>query len=713
MTIVFTDSSRRRRNKLSASKATNAYPAPAQASHSSMSVHSQTYSPPPLQQQSSYSLSPPPDMPGYYGTSPPPPPAGQPGYYGNSPPIMGIANSPPQYQSAHSPPQQYYPVHSPPQQHHPVYGPTPQVPQNYGSPYGALPFPPPSQPYIGNSTVSVATSPPQKQKEGYLKSHWNRAERMASRSCQDLTASISSSANKSSAMITTYGVDRPTEYLDKTGARLASGANKSATYVTTNYIERPTNLISKKSVQALNQGAALCDRISTKLDAVITSIDGGVFSGKEQDLMVEEDQMSYQSTSTLHPGHPQDRSIANVYSSNINTTKSSNMFSKVWLYANSRLPPHLPPFKVYMPTYPLLCLAASYSERVYTPSIHESEAHVPADWRSGTKAMVLKSLPIDDMNTVVFAIRGSQTFMDWAVNYRSEPTSPEGFLDDPGNLCHAGFLYVARKMVKPVADRLRVLLEENPSRSNCSLLITGHSAGGAVAALLYAHMLALQTQSELSHLTSFFKRVHCITFGAPPVSLLPLQKPDVARHRKSLFYSFINEGDPVPRADKAVVKSLLKLYSSPAPSANESCVASLATSVSKLNLVASNTSQATLLPPSSPPIKKSRKFAKPSKTSLKSNNTATTTSTTVSTSAIWPIVPCALSPAGRLVVLRERHGGMSGVGAGGREEEIEAVTVDDGVLREVVYGDPLKHMMKVYRKRVEAIATRAVTASEF
>ena len=46
----------------------------------------------------------------------------------------------------------------------------------------------------------------------------------------------------------------------------------------------------------------------------------------------------------------------------------------------------------------------------------------------GTKAMVLKSVPIDDMNTVVFAIRGSQTFMDWAVNLKSAPASPEGFL---------------------------------------------------------------------------------------------------------------------------------------------------------------------------------------------------------------------------------------------------------------------------------------------
>ena len=73
--------------------------------------------------------------------------------------------------------------------------------------------------------------------------------------------------------------------------------------------------------------------------------------------------------------------------------------------------------------------------------------------------------------------------------------------DDPGNLCHSGFLSVARKMIKPVASRLRQLLEEDPSRTCCSLLMTGHSAGGAVASLLYAHMMSEAVRSELNILT--------------------------------------------------------------------------------------------------------------------------------------------------------------------------------------------------------------------
>jgi hypothetical protein len=76
-----------------------------------------------------------------------------------------------------------------------------------------------------------------------------------------------------------------------------------------------------------------------------------------------------------------------------------------------------------------MCLAAQYSEQVYEkPSGQEKEAHVGADWKTGTKAMVVKSVPMDDMNTIVFAIRGTQTFMDWVANFNATPSSPESFL---------------------------------------------------------------------------------------------------------------------------------------------------------------------------------------------------------------------------------------------------------------------------------------------
>ncbi|KAF2803632.1 alpha/beta-hydrolase [Mytilinidion resinicola] len=457
------------------------------------------------------------------------------------------------------------------------------------------------------------------------------------------------------------------------------------------------NLHSKSTVY-LNQGAALCDLISSRFDAVITSIDGEIFSGDEKELSKKA--VVYQQYPTdSSPPLEQSRGIHNVYPSaaaNRGQVSGSNYFSKVWLYSNSRLPPHLPPLKVYMPTYPLLCLAAQFSENVYSrPTGSEREAHVEANWRQGTKAMVLKSLPIDDMNTVVFAIRGSQTFMDWAVNFRPEPSMATGFLDDPGNKCHSGFLHVARQMIVPVAARLRTLLSENPSRSASSLLITGHSAGGAVAALLYAHMLSETVTSELTYLTGFFKRVHCITFGAPPVSLLPLQKPPGKRHSKSLFFGFVNEGDPVCRADRNVVGSLLKLYATPAPGSN----CSIGNSIGQVgNMKMATVSTIALTPNGLGKIGKRKEKQRPQpQLGGKSNSFS-------GPAPSWTIPEAFLSTAGRIVVLRVRPGSSD-------QEDVEAVTVNDQTLRQVVFGDPVCHMMKLYNKRIKILATRAVTGN--
>jgi len=60
------------------------------------------------------------------------------------------------------------------------------------------------------------------------------------------------------------------------------------------------------------------------------------------------------------------------------------------------------------------------------------------------------------------------------------------------------------------------------------------------------------------------------------------------------------------------------------------------------------------------------------------------------------------------VVLRSaddgRHGGN---GAG---DDVRAEVACDQELRGVVFGDPVMHMMRVYARRVEVLATRAVTA---
>ncbi|KAF4589152.1 lipase, class 3 [Ophiocordyceps camponoti-floridani] len=229
--------------------------------------------------------------------------------------------------------------------------------------------------------------------------------------------------------------------------------------------------------------------------------------------------------------------------------------------------------------------------------------------------MYIRSVPADSAGTVVLAVRGTASFADWAVNLRAEPVEPTGFLEDSGNACHAGFLSVARAMVRPAASSLRRILRDDPSRAAHSLVLTGHSAGGAVAALLYLHMLAHD----------------------PP----PLTNPP---RRDSIFLALINEGDPVARADKAYIRSLLALLASPPPTRSPG--------------------------PMSP--------------------------------TFWPVPPSTLSNAGHIVVLR------GSARSPHQDEVVEAVSCRDDQLRTVIWGDPLCHLMSLYASRVETLAAQAI-----
>lgn len=470
-------------------------------------------------------------------------------------------------------------------------------------------------------------------------------------------------------------------------------------------------------------------KVEDKLDDVISLIDEDRFRPSTRDLMITlpdspppEYAEEYSVDRDINQaGLRHDR--ARQGSKKPSHPKQTNIFLKVDLYMNSRLPVSLPPFRVYMPTWPLLCLAAQYSHSAYNSPQSSTERNdfVSADGRLGTKAMVIKSIPCDDKKTIVFAIRGTNTFSlrDWGVNLNTEPASPVGFLDDQGNLCHAGFLRVAKAMIKPIAARLRHLLEDNPSRTSFSLLITGHSAGGAVASLLYSHMLAETVQSELNILTGCFKRVHCVTFGAPPVSLLPLQKPETAdgRLRHSIFHSFINEGDPVVRADRAYVKSLVDLLCSPVPtlpnkslppgekksSKSTTPLAKLGASMSRLDLSLS-------LAPTASETKTSAK--RKHRTRPQPNQQAIS----VAEKFWWDVPPATLSNAGRLIALRNSpepesssSSSAAAAAAAATDDNVTASVISDSQLRQVIFGDPLAHSMDLYARRIEILAVRAVT----
>ena len=88
---------------------------------------------------------------------------------------------------------------------------------------------------------------------------------------------------------------------------------------------------------------ALRDIISTKFDSVITSIDGEQFGGDEQELCIQDDVQS-----GVRGGWGSgSRQVSRGANRAITTAViGTNYFAKVNLYANSKLPPNLPPLQL-------------------------------------------------------------------------------------------------------------------------------------------------------------------------------------------------------------------------------------------------------------------------------------------------------------------------------------------------------------------------------
>lgn len=228
-----------------------------------------------------------------------------------------------------------------------------------------------------------------------------------------------------------------------------------------------------------------------------------------------------------------------------------------------------------------------------------------------------------------------------------------------------------------------------------------------MASLLYSHMLSTSTaaSSELNILTGCFKRIHCITFGTPPISLRPLAKPDRAELKKSVFLSFVNEGDPVVRADKAYVKSLLELFASPAPGQEQP---------------KKRSSDKLLTPPPSPPVKHSKPKEKRSKSTLASKTSKTSVKASTQPKPpkpVWKVPPGTLSNAGRLVVLRSGNPHAKVKGKKTVEERLNegviAQVTNDEQLRGIIWGDPVCHVMRLYAGRIETLAVGAVTSKGY
>lgn len=79
---------------------------------------------------------------------------------------------------------------------------------------------------------------------------------------------------------------------------------------------------------------------------------------------------------------------------------------------------------------------------------------------------------------------------------------------------------------------------------------------------------------------------------------------------------------------------------------------------------------------------------------------------------VWHVPEATLSNAGNVILLRGVD--RFGMGEGYKklvdrmDDGVIAQIISDELLRGVVWGDPVSHMMKLYARRIEILATNAV-----
>ena len=150
---------------------------------------------------------------------------------------------------------------------------------------------------------------------------------------------------------------------------------------------------------------------------------------------------------------------------------------------------------------------------------------------------------------IIIVFKGSQELTDWSTNSK---ITKQKFLDDEVHV-HAGFgssLELFLTTVKSsereldgikIKDLYKELLKKD---SEYTLLITGHSLGGAIATLFSAYLKHCHMPKE---------QMVCYTFGAPPVAWLDFY----SKYKDLNLHRITNQFDPVPKINRVVtLKSL-------------------------------------------------------------------------------------------------------------------------------------------------------------
>ena len=150
----------------------------------------------------------------------------------------------------------------------------------------------------------------------------------------------------------------------------------------------------------------------------------------------------------------------------------------------------------------LICASAGNTARQFTAVFERTLATPGMGAGSGASAS-------DAPHTEVYmTFMGSQSAQDWVDNLKTWSDLTNRQLPGGAGAVHHGVMKRAESVpINTLVARL--------NRGNCTVVLCGHSLGGAVATLVCHRLLAHPTADVASW--SKNKRLRCITFGAPLV----------------------------------------------------------------------------------------------------------------------------------------------------------------------------------------------------
>ncbi|KAJ3071496.1 hypothetical protein HDU98_005235 [Podochytrium sp. JEL0797] len=198
-------------------------------------------------------------------------------------------------------------------------------------------------------------------------------------------------------------------------------------------------------------------------------------------------------------------------------------------------------------------ILSSYTDPILTSGVTTSKPLMDA---------VIHYVTLDRVaNVVVVALRGTLALNDILTDLKFD------YADFMGHKVHSGMLRSASLMYRKgaaVREAVRQALEENPSYG---LVVTGHSLGAGVAALLALRWSCRTTELGISPKSPFYpptpfvtsgrggfprgRPIHCFAYGSPCVVSL-----DFSVSAKGLVSTLVNGDDIVPTLSVGLVRDL-------------------------------------------------------------------------------------------------------------------------------------------------------------